>query len=89
MVFEEGFTHLAELGILAMRRYAGGRDLGSLAVVQEGLALTGRHVAVDGKDGRLLEHVFDGYFVGVRLLGMLGLVFIGSGRGAAPKEIQD
>lgn len=51
------------------------------------MALAGGEVGVGGEDGGLLEHVLDGYFIGVRLLGMLGLVLIGSGRGAAPEEI--
>lgn len=57
--------------------------------MQEGLTLRDGHIAVHGKDGRFLEHVFDGYFMREGLLGMLGLVLIGGGRGAAPKEIQD
>lgn len=89
LVFDEGFTHLAELRILAMRGYAGRRDLLRLALMKNGLALTVRHVSIDRKDGRFLKHVFDGYFMRMRLLGMLGLVLIGSGRGTAPKDIQD
>ena len=72
-----------------MRGNGRGRDVGSPAVMQEGLAVAGGEVGVGGEDGGLLEHVLDGYFVGVGLLGMVGLVFIGSGRGAAPEEIQD
>ena len=75
--------------ILAVGRYDGGRDVGCLAAVQEGLALAVGEVGVGGEDGGLLEHVLDGYFVGLRLLGMVGLALIVSGRGAAPEEIQD
>lgn len=80
---------MAELRIPAVGRYVRGRDVGSPATVKEGLALAVGHVGVGGENGGLLEHVLDGYFVGVRLLGMRRLVFIGSGRGAAPEEVQD